>query len=316
MNNRLKMKRNILIVALISISIVGCCKIKQNKDLHNAVNLNSSEYKLLLNPATFGDYNDGFEKYWSIIKEVAAEQNIPIIESEKPLKQSHKNIGFFDTKDMDLRKNGYMLRRKIKFNNNVRKPGVEFSLKFRSTNPEIANTADVKIGDGFTPKYDEIELESDIVYYSVKNGVTETTYSVQNVIELDENPKSTIGEFAKIYPVLSTLDIPLDEELKLIADTEPVEYMVRPGKLDFGDGLYGRMDMTIWLVELGGKQVRIPEFSFDHPFDKDNEYNPEAMERCILFINKLQEKNPDWVIPGKLKAAYLFDFAAQNKQWK
>jgi hypothetical protein len=312
MNNRLNMKRNILIVALISISIVGCCKIKHNNDLENVVNLNSSEYKLLLNPDTFGEYKDGFEKYWSIIKEVAAEQNIPIIENKNPLKPSHKNIGFFDTEGMDLRKKGYMLRRKIKFNNNIQKSGVEFSLKFRSTKPEIANAADVKIGDGFTPKHDEIELESDIVYYSAKNGTTETTYSIQNVIELDESPKFTIDEFAKIYPILATLDISLDEGLKLIADTEPVEYMVRPGKLDFGDGLYGRMDMTIWLVELGGKQVRIPEFSFDHPFSEGKEYKSEAMERCTSFINKLQEKNPDWVILGKLKAAYLFDHAEQN----
>jgi hypothetical protein len=249
MSNRIKMKRNILIVALISFTIIGCSNNKNNKELQNVANLNSSEYKVLLDPTTFGDYNDGFEKYWSIIKEVAAEEDIPIIENDNPLKPGLKHIGFFDTNNMDLRKKGYMLRRKIKFKNDKRKPGVEFSLKFRSTKPEVSNTADVKIGEGFTPKHDEIELESDIVYYCVKDSTEETTYSVQNIIELDENPKSTIGEFAKIYPVLATLDIPLDEELKLIADTEPVEYMVRPGKLDFGDGLYGRMDMTINKLE-------------------------------------------------------------------
>jgi len=302
------MKRNIVIVALISISIIGCYKVRQNKGLHNVANLNSSEYKLLLNPVTFGNYNDGFEKYWSVVKEIAIEEDIPIIENDNPLKPSLKHIGFFDTKNMDLRKNGYMLRRKIKFKNGKRKPGVEFSLKFRSIDPEIANIADVKTGDGFTPKHDEIELESDVVYYSLKNGTTETTYSIQNIIELDENPNLNIGEFTKIYPILATLNIPLDKKLKLIADTEPVEYMVRPGKLDFGDDLYGRMDMTIWLVELGGNQVSIPEFSFDHPFSQDKEYDAKAMERCTSFINKLQEKYPEWVVPGKLKAAYLFDF--------
>ena len=302
------MKRNILIVALIIFSIIGCSKTNNN----NSVNLNSSEYKLLLNPTYFSDYNNGFENYWSLIKEVAAKQNIPIIENDNPLNPSHKNIGFFDTENMDLRKNGYMIRRKIKFNNGVPSHGVEFSLKFRSIKPEIANTADVKIGNGFTPEHDEIELESDVVYYSVKNGAKETTYSVQNVIKLDENPNLTVGDFAKIYPVLTTLSIPLDEELKLIADTEPVEYMVRPGKLDFGDGLYGRMDMTIWLVELGGELVSIPEFSFDHPFYEDKEFDAEAMERCTSFINRLQEKNSNWVIPGKLKAAYLFDYAVQK----
>ena len=302
------MKRNILVFTLISIVLIGCCKVKTNKDLNDIVNLNSSEYKLLLNPSYFSDYNIGFENYWSLIKEVAAENNIPIIENDNPLKPSHKHIGFFDTENMDLRKNGYMIRRKIKFNNGVPNSGVEFSLKFRSSKPEIAGTADVKTGEGFTPEHDEIELESDVVYYSVKNGEKETTFSVQNVIKLDENPNLTVGDFVKIYPVLTALNIPFDEELKLIADTEPVEYMVRPGKLDFGDGLYGRMDMTIWLVQLGGELISIPEFSFDHPFYEDREFDKEAMERCTSFINRLQEKKPDWVIPGKLKAAYLFDY--------
>ncbi len=306
------MKRNILIAMLISMVLIGCSKNKNNKELQNVANLNSSEYKLLLDPTIFGDYNDGFEKYWSIIKEVAEQENVPIIENENPLKPGLKHIGFFDTEDTDLRKNGYMLRRKIKFKNGERKPEVEFSLKFRSADAKIANTADVRIADGFTPKKDEIELESDIVYYSVKNGTKDITYSVQNIIDLDENPKSTIGEFVKIYPILSTLNIPLDEELVLIADTEAIEYMVRPGKLDFGDGLYGRMDMTIWLVELDGKQVSIPEFSFDHPFSEDKIYKQKSMERCKSFIDKLQKKHPEWVIPGKLKAAYLFENAAKN----
>ncbi len=306
------MKRNLFILTLITVVLVSCCKVKLKNDLQNIADLTSSEYKLLLNPTMFTDFNKGFAEYWTIIKEVAAEENIPILETEKPLAAGLKHIGFFDTKNMDLRKNGFMLRRKIKFDGNNQKPGVEFSLKFRSVNPEVANSADVKIGDGFTPKHDEIELESDIVYYSIKNGVTETTYSIQNIIDLEQTPELTIGDFAKIYPVLSTLNIPLDDEIKLIADTEPVEYMVRPGKLDFGDGLYGRMDMTIWLVILDGEYVNIPEFSFDHPFYEDKEFDEKAMERCTSFINKLQEKYPEWVIPGKLKAAYLFDFMKQN----
>ena len=119
MNKRDKMKRNILIVTLISISIIGCCKVKQDNDLQNVANLTSSEYKLLLNPEKFDDYKQGFENYWKIIQDVAEENNVPVLVSENPLKESHKNIGFFDTKNLDLRKNGYMIRRKLKFKNGI-----------------------------------------------------------------------------------------------------------------------------------------------------------------------------------------------------
>jgi len=66
-------------------------------------------------------------------------------------------------------------------------------------------------------------------------------------------------------------------------------------------------------VELGGEKMGIPEFSFDHPFYSDKKYNDEAMKRCTSFINDLEKKYPEWVVPGKLKAAYLFDYVKQNQ---
>lgn len=125
----------------------------------------------------------------------------------------------------------------------------------------------------------------------------------------DEAIDFTIGEFSKVYPVLSTLGIAEDAKLGLVAGVNAKEQMIRPGKLEFSDGLRGRIDMTVWLVDLGGRQVKIPEFSFDHPFPEDRGYKEEAMRKCTTFIEKLQEKAPDWVIPGKLKARYLFEYA-------
>ena len=307
------MKRNIIIISLLCIALFGC-KAKQETDLQNIANLTSSEYKLLLNPSKFDDYNVGFKNYWSIIKEVATEQNIPILENDDPLVPGLRYIGFFDTKNMDLRQNGYALRRRIAFINGEQKPGSEFTLKFRNVDPQIAMKADVKIGEGYTPEEEQIELESDIVYFSISNNKTETIFSIQNSIELDENPKMTIGELAKIYPVLATFGIPLEDELRLVADNEPVEYKVKLGKLDFGDELYGKMSISVWVAELGLEQISIPEFSFDHPFHQDKKYNSEAMETCASFINKLNEKYPDWTAPGKSKSAHLFDY--ENKKMK
>lgn len=308
------MNRKILVSILIVMVMIGCCKVKQNNDLQNVDNLTSSEYKLLLNPVKFIDYNQGFENYWKIIQETAAEQNIPIIKTENPLKQGLRHIGFFDTKNMDLQKNGYVLRRRISFKNGEQKPGIEFTLKFRNSDSQITNGADVKVGEGYTPKDEQIELESDIIYYSIANNKAETTFSIQNSIVLDDYPQMTIGELSKIYPVLATLDIPLNDELRLVANNEPVEYKVKLGKLDFGNDLYGKMSIAVWIAELGEELVRIPEFSFDHPYPKDNEYNSEAMELCTTFIKKLKVMNPDWTAPGKSKSSYLFDY--ENKKMK
>ena len=82
--------------------------------------------------------------------------------------------------------------------------------------------------------------------------------------------------------------------------------MVAPGKLDFGDGLFGRMDMTIWLLETESGLIKIPEFSFDHAFKKDSPWDEKAMRKCTSFITKLHDAYPGWVVDGELKAAILF----------
>ena len=310
------MKRNIVLSIFVVIAIVGCCKIKNNNSIQDVANLTSSEYKLLLNPEYFDDYKQGFEDYWSIIQEVAAEQNIPILESDKPLTLGLRHVGFFDTQNFDLRKKGYVIRRRIALKKGERKLGVEYCLKYRSADPQNVTTADVTIAEGYTPKDDDIVLESDIVYNSILNQKTETVFSVQNSIELNDNPPMTIGEFAKIYPVLSTLEISLDEELLLVTGAESVEYKVKLGKLDFGDELYGKMSMSVWRVELEGKQLSIPEFSFDHPFHEDHKYSTESMELCTSFINKLYERNPEWATLGKSKTASLYELADNLKTSK
>ncbi len=271
--------------------------------------LNSSEYKLLLNPEMFEDYKAGFEAYWNIINEVALAEGIPVIASEHPMKLKHKEVSFFDTPDLDLRKNGYLLRQKQKYKKGEKTSGYEYGVKFRRTVPAEALSVDLSLAEGYTPKYGEIELESDIVYNSVANGATHTTYSISNSIKIDDQPELNINTFTKIYPALKSLGITKGTALVKVAGISADEWMVVPGKLDFGDGLYGRMDMTIWILETEAGQVLIPEFSFDHPFFEDRHFDKQAMLRCTSFIDKLQSAYPEWVVPGTLKAAALFDMA-------
>ncbi len=269
--------------------------------------LNSSEYKLLLNPEMFGDYQQGFAQYWDIIKTVAAEQGIEILEKEEPLKLSHKEISFFDTENLDLRKQSFLLRQKVKYSGDHKQPGFEYGLKYRQANPEKTLSLDLAMAEGYVPKYDKIELESDIVYYSVKNDSLDITYAVSNSIQLEEQPIMTLAEFIKIYPLLGDLGIDPQTELSIVAGIAPDEWMVKPGKLDFGGGLYGRMDMTVWFLETEAGIISIPEFSFDHDFNHNAEWDEVAMLKCTEFINELYKTNPNWVVPGALKAAYIFE---------
>ena len=288
-----------ILLILLGIVFSGCSSKEINK-------LNSSEYKLLLNNEKFGDYETGFKNYWSIVKTVANNNNIPVLENENPYELKHKEVSFFDTKNLDLRKSGFLIRQKVGYKDDHKKPGFEFGVKYRQSNPKDALSVDLTLAQGYTPKYDKIELESDVVYNAISNGERDIKYSVSNSIKLDRAPEMTLGSFTKIYPSLGALDLSPSASLHLVGGVSADEWMVVPGKLDFGDGLFGRVDMTIWIVQTENGEMRIPEFSFDHPFLENREYNEEAMARCTDFIDKLQNFEPNWVAPGALKAAFLF----------
>jgi len=288
-----------ILLILLGIFFSGCSSKKINK-------LNSSEYKLLLNNEKFDDYEAGFKNYWSIVKTVANNNNIPVLENENPYELKHKEVSFFDTQNMDLRKSGFLIRQKVGYKDDHKKPGFEFGVKYRGSNPKDALSVDLTLAEGYTPKYDKIELESDVVYNAISNGGRDIKYSVSNSIKLERSPEMTLGAFVKIYPALGALDVSPSTSLHLVAGVSADEWMVVPGKLDFGDGLFGRVDMTIWIVQTENGEVRIPEFSFDHPFLENREYSKEAMARCTDFIDKLQKFEPNWVVPGALKAAFLF----------
>ena len=116
-----------------------------------------------------------------------------------------------------------------------------------------------------------------------------------------------LGAFSDIYPVLGELGIPATTPLIKVAGVSADEWMVVPGKLDFGDGLYGRVDMTVWIVPTTDGEQKIPEFSFDHSFIDGRQYEKTAMGRCRDFMLRLQEYEPGWVVPGTLKASFLFE---------
>ncbi len=313
--------RNTTIIVLVTIfALVACVSnqpepVRENAEVAAVTEpapeyfLNSSEYKLLLNPDKFADMAKGFEAYWGIINEIATAEGIAVIPSEHPLKLKHKEVSFFDTDSLDLRKNGFLLRQKLKYKDGEKISAYEFAVKYRNPDPVIALSTDLSLAEGYTPKYGQIELESDIVYNSRANGATHTTFTVSNSIKLDEEPVMTTGTFATIYPILSKLNLAAETPLALVAGLAADEWMVVPGKLDFGDGLYGRMDMTVWILPTEAGDVLIPEFSFDHPFYEDRKYDDGAMEKCTEFINKLQVAYPEWVVPGALKAAAIFDMA-------
>ena len=311
------MKKTILFLLMSLIFVLSACDSKKQAEKRDAVqtesSLNSSEYKLLLNPKMFDNYVEGFEAYWKIIREVAAEEKIAVLVSEHPLKLKQKQVSFFDTEKLDLRKEGFLLRVRTKYKKGKASPGNEYTIKYQRPGAQEALAVDLTLGEGYLPKDDEIELESDIVYFSKVNGAEQITYSLSNATIIDANPEMTVSAFSNIFPVLGKLSIPVSTELIKVAELSAVEWKVSPGILEFGHGLNAEMDITVWILESENGPVNIPEFSFDHGYNKDSQWNKDSMDKCRNFMKKLHEANAEWIIPGSGKSAKLFEMQESQK---
>lgn len=301
--------KSVLIFGLLLI-ILGCNSNEQpakNFKSQNKFNINSREYKLLLSADKFQNRQAGFNNFWNIVKAAAQEQGAKVIEKEKNIfKEKHKKVSFLDTKKDDFRINGYMIRKKIKYKKGKPSPKIEYSCKFRSLNPVETAAADVSMSAEFTPKYEKIELEEDVVYNVKTAGGRQITCSKQNIVELDQEPGSTLADFAAIYPGLLKLGLDPKTEILTVNGIEVDEMLVRPGKIDFGEGLLARVDMTVWLINYKGRQISIPEISYDHEIDESSNVSEKTMQKCAAFLEQLQVKAPDWVVGGDLKAAILY----------
>ncbi|MEN8209812.1 MAG: hypothetical protein ABFR50_11245 [Candidatus Fermentibacteria bacterium] len=310
------MKQIIAIVLLTPLVFLGGCDSAKRTD--NTVDdqadyvLNSTEYKLMLNPEKFGDYEAGFEDFWKIILDVAASEGIAVDAAEEETKVKHRDIRFYDTEQNGLRESGYALRQRTKYKNGEMRSEYELTLRYRRPSAAEALTADLNLAEGFVPKDETIELESDVVYSQGESGEEKTIYSLGNSTVLEQQIPTTLGEAARIFPVLGTLGLPPETELKSIVSIPVDERKVSPGEFDFGDGLKAEIDITVWIIEKGSGKIMIPEFSFDHDYRKDHPWSAEAMRRCTSFMKTFQTAHTDWVVPGTSKTQVLYDLRQQN----
>lgn len=269
--------------------------------------LNSSEYKLLLDPGKFNDYPKALEAYWNIVQEVATQQGLNIILEDEPLKLKHKQVTFFDTPDHDLKKAGFLFRQRQKFKKEKPTSEYDYVLKYVQPNLEALSGIDMNVDTSYLDMSEGVEIESDLVYDFTPGGQVKTKYTISNSFDTDKTTSLIFGDIAKIYPILNSLDIPGDLTLQRVGDVTVDQWKIGPGSLDFGDGLVVEMDFTVWLVPTESGVISIPEFSYDHGFSDDVVYGEAALERCFEFMKHVNAHSPDWVVAGRSKSAYLYE---------
>jgi len=301
-------KTGMVVLMLLSLA-VGC---QQTVTTVIPDELTSSEYKVLLNPDKFVDREAAYHEYWGVFKKVAADNGVSIVENDDKDEIEFEQVTFFDTPYQDLLKHGYVLRVKYSYDDEGnRKSSVTYSLKARSEDRKKVLNADPRIAADKDNKGSKLELESDIVYNVGEDHHRVTFYSSQSKIKIEHDMGNRYGDYAELFPVLATFGVDADTPVESVGGLIVSAYNFEPGSIDFGEGVKCDVEIAVWTVEVDDSLWVVPELSYSQSFEKGIKPPEKPMELNVKFLDLLREAAPEWIVPGKTKSSFLFEYDAK-----
>lgn len=170
-------------------------------------NVHGREFKFLIDPAKVSPAQVAFKEIWDALKDVAAQQGIAMTEREvSPFVPRTLVKTFFDTKDMDLARKGYLIRHIVNYKNGVPE-SLHQRLVIKTINPDfhtslVAHLEPVQgMGKIATEENVSIDKNGQLSSY-VEKGVH------FEIATTDTLGNKTLADFGNHVPELLQLGLP------------------------------------------------------------------------------------------------------------
>jgi hypothetical protein len=263
----------------------------------------SGEMKLLLQTDYFSDRNEGYIKFWTTVKVLAAEMGIPVNEAKNPYKEGSRKIVYMDTKARELSQQHYIIRERAKVKDGNVGNKVDLTLRYRISGVDAVPSDAVGAMAGVKAS---VSYDDDVAGYvggvAGKNmSEMSASCTVKNVPAAELKGR-TLGDYARYFPVLAKLGVPLDATLAPTNGKVVREFKVSPGEFDFGQGVKGEASISLWFDYNTGKVIAA-EFSFDAA--RGPKGPAQAVAKAEAFFNALQERMGMVLAPGQMKTQFV-----------
>lgn len=248
--------------------------------------LTSREYKVMLDPEAFADRKSSLRSLAKALGGLAKGLDRLAVKGDFD-ETAERTIHFLDTPDLALRREGFVLRRRMT-------EKVEYTLKCRSEDRYFAAGADLRTVNGF--KTDE-KLEEDLAppfhcRFSHSNTVRPPKKS-----ELGKGvPPKTLAEAADIFPILGSdreeTGLRSDTPLRFVNDFTAYERVFTGLRLRFKDGRSDGADvessvaLILWTDGKKGAPL-VAELSFRLE-DKKERFSRELSKVARAFYEAVQ----------------------------
>ena len=261
--------------------------------------------KLILRPNRFRSRQSLFD-FARVLREPASEHSVKFsagTSHNSPIQI--REVIFVDTPDFRLYNNGFILRRRIRYEDGFPVGDPEIVFKFR--HPEMQTTAETDVRPQILGDH-RVKFKCQALPLKNRLGGIRMLYS-HNV----QFPRSSVNDddvlamatLTKIFPVLIRIKKAVGEKIALVNDAIIEEVLQDIGELSFGDGIRAKVNVALWRTR-GEHRPLVGEFAFQIRFKDRKELQLDAMKRLESFFVALQYAAQDWIALGATKTGIVY----------
>ncbi len=263
------------------------------------------ESKIILRPERFTS-RDSFWDFARIVKRVAREHDAAFdaggSERQRP---QIREVVFLDTADFRLYRSGFILRRRIAYEDGF--PAGEPEVVFKYRVPDLQEAAAVDVRPRIEGDY-RIKFKAEVLPPRDRPGGVRMLYSHNCEFPLGSSHGAdhrSLEAISRALPALGRLEVRKGDAIALVNHTIVEEVLQDVGTLDFGKGLRARASVALWR-ERGDHAPLVGEFSYQLKFRRRSELHEKAIRRCEQFFVSLQYATAEWLLLGATKTGIVY----------
>ena len=271
------------------------------------------EAKLILKPDRFTSVQS-FRDFGKIVKKTANNLCVGVIDDPHADQRPEiREITFGDTSDFRLYNNAFILRRRITYVDGFPVGDPEIVFKFRHPDEQTAAQTDVRahIAGAYRIKFkaEALPLKNEVGGYRLLYSHN-CQFGLSQVHDADKQSMATL---ARILPALAGLKRSDDEHITLVNEGIVEEVLLPLGQLDFGKGLVGKYDISLWRTR-GEHKPLVGEFAFQVKFPNRESVAEKTKKLAAQFYVSLQQEVKDWLALGVTKTGMVYRLKGNEPQ--
>ena len=267
-------------------------------------NITYLEAKLILKPDRFISV-ESFRHFGKLVHKVAKRSGVAFIaDAESGLRPQIREITFGDTPDFRLYNNAFILRRRICYVDGFPVGDPEIVVKYRHPDEKMAAAVDMR--PKIAGKY-RIKFKAEALPLKDRVGGYRILYSHncqfgQSQMHEEDRKLKTL---ARVIPALTHIKKCDDEQITLVNEGIVEEVLLPLAQLDFGKGLVGKCDISLWRTR-GEHKSLVGEFAFQLKFAGRESIAAKQKKLVSEFYMNLQHEVKDWLALGVTKTAMVY----------